>query len=1014
MIQRFTGLILLASLLLLGALPDRASAQTWSPGQPAADDGFGTPSPPDLPSEVLIADIDGDGINDMVVTSEGDDSVYWYAGSSDGIFGQRRNVLTNFTNLGRLTIIDWDGDGDPDVIAPYGNGVVLATNRGLGSYSASVLIFATGSDIDDVAVDDFNLDGRLDIATVRTNSSTGELAWYPKQNIGFGSKQVITTNIPGNPGRAELSSAEVFNTGGPDLIVAVSGSTDEILVFSNSSGTGFGGSPGSRRGSGDWSSLRHLFTWGGFPGGGVRYLVATNAGVFLYYFDGVQSVREVISTTSARYAVARDVDGDGDRDVVYTNQFGVFWAQNTGSLQFAAPRSIGAYFATGVEAGDMDDDGDVDILGTAQLPDAVFLHENRPPQASIQLDEFLFSITLNENESTTRTFNITNRGAANLTYSVALAGPAIPNVQFDPESGTLVTRQGAEVTVAVDATGLAPGNYSYDIVVSSNDPDRPEAQIDISLEVVDVDDPPVAENDVYAALQNTTLDVSGAEGVFANDSDPDASNAPSLSVTQNPSNGTLTSFVGGATDATLGAFTYVPDTDFLGVDTFEYEILDDQGLTDRATVTITVQRPGPIVVDGESFESAYLPLAASPAVPGGTFTGGVVFLKAYSGADSLYIALDGRLSTGPDDAEFEEMILFVDASSVTGIPEGDPLPPASEPLSPFSALDGMVMDMEADFGIRITGGSARDAYVSITDYVSTTNGTAPDAFEVALFDFRGRPYNGTSGATYAYQDSPTLTDVSGTGFEMAIPYSAFGTTSSDQYRFFAFYGNMEENEIAATLLPDDGTDNLYGNSENWNVVSGVQATAGQALPVELSSFDVMISGETALLEWTTASETNNAGFTVQQAVGDNPFRDIGFVDGAGTSQTVQRYRFEAERLAVGTHQFRLKQVDTDGTFAYSRTETVRVMVTDSYQIVSPSPNPTSGRALLRLAVREAQQVRVDVYDLLGRRVGVVFEGAVSAQTQQSIPLGDGLAAGSYFVRVTGETFRTTERLVVVR
>lgn len=59
-------------------------------------------------------------------------------------------------------------------------------------------------------------------------------------------------------------------------------------------------------------------------------------------------------------------------------------------------------------------------------------------------------------------------------------------------------------------------------------------------------------------------------------------------------------------------------------------------------------------------------------------------------------------------------------------------------------------------------------------------------------------------------------------------------------------------------------------------------------------------------------------------------------------------------------------------------------------------------------------MRVAVYDVLGREVGVVFDGTLSAKTPQTISVGRTLPAGTYFLRVWGTHFNATERLTVVR
>jgi ligand-binding sensor domain-containing protein len=78
------------------------------------------------------------------------------------------------------------------------------------------------------------------------------------------------------------------------------------------------------------------------------------------------------------------------------------------------------------------------------------------------------------------------------------------------------------------------------------------------------------------------------------------------------------------------------------------------------------------------------------------------------------------------------------------------------------------------------------------------------------------------------------------------------------------------------------------------------------------------------------------------------------------------------------------------------------------------PNPSRGVASLTLDVVEAQAVRVEVYDGLGRRVAVLLDGDVEAGTHALVFDGSSLPAGVYVVRVTGERFTAARRVVLTR
>jgi hypothetical protein len=210
------------------------------------------------------------------------------------------------------------------------------------------------------------------------------------------------------------------------------------------------------------------------------------------------------------------------------------------------------------------------------------------------------------------------------------------------------------------------------------------------------------------------------------------------------------------------------------------------------------------------------------------------------------------------------------------------------------------------------------------------------------------------------------------------------------------------------FLGDDAAAN--DDPADWDEGNPTPAAGNVILPVELTSFDAVLDGTAAVLTWTTASETNNAGFAVQHRT-DGAFEQVGYRDGAGTTTEAQHYRFRLPDLSAGTHAFRLKQVDLDGSVEFSSPVTVTVR---ARTVSSLSPNPTAGTARLYLSVRRDQAVTVDLYDALGRHVRTVFDGAMASGRTRDIAVGGAaLSSGVYLVRIAGERFVTTRRFVVV-
>jgi hypothetical protein len=236
-------------------------------------------------------------------------------------------------------------------------------------------------------------------------------------------------------------------------------------------------------------------------------------------------------------------------------------------------------------------------------------------------------------------------------------------------------------------------------------------------------------------------------------------------------------------------------------------------------------------------------------------------------------------------------------------------------------------------------------------------------------------------------------------------------------QLFAFYGNPDGSQgtISAHIVPDDGSDVTFAPDEDFTQTDHQEFSQAQKLPVELAGFSAKADGRSAVLSWQTASETNNAGFEVQHARGSNGgFEKVRFVDGAGTTTEAQSYRIRVNDLEAGTHRFRLRQVDVDGTATLTDPRTVTISMEQRLSVEPVAPNPVSGRAQFSFTTKEAEQVTVALYNTLGQRVQTLYQGTTTAgQAQQVSFNASSLADGAYFVRVQGETTNRVQRVTVM-
>ncbi|MEM1269805.1 MAG: T9SS type A sorting domain-containing protein [Bacteroidota bacterium] len=216
--------------------------------------------------------------------------------------------------------------------------------------------------------------------------------------------------------------------------------------------------------------------------------------------------------------------------------------------------------------------------------------------------------------------------------------------------------------------------------------------------------------------------------------------------------------------------------------------------------------------------------------------------------------------------------------------------------------------------------------------------------------------------------------------------------------------------------PGSGAANINNAGDADVFILGLQPNG--ALPVELTHFEAVSDGSDVMLSWATATETNNAGFAVEhvaldvagEPVADSEWREVGFVEGAGTVESPRAYGFRVSDLPAGTHWFRLKQVDFDGAFEYS--PIVEATVVPAGASLAVYPQPAVGSATVVVELPRRQRVKVQVYDLLGQVVETLHAGEAEGALQ--LEAGAGLPAGVYVVRAEGESLSVSRRIVLAR
>jgi hypothetical protein len=163
-----------------------------------------------------------------------------------------------------------------------------------------------------------------------------------------------------------------------------------------------------------------------------------------------------------------------------------------------------------------------------------------------------------------------------------------------------------------------------------------------------------------------------------------------------------------------------------------------------------------------------------------------------------------------------------------------------------------------------------------------------------------------------------------------------------------------------------GNDILIDNIK-IELITGSGCTSGAACtfiptPVELIMFEAKeLSGSSAFLHWSTASEKNSSYFSIEKSEDGINFTEIGIVNAQGTSNNIVNYEFDDSHFNRSSY-YRLKIIDKNGSFKYSSLTFLKNDI--NVRIISSLD--TKEELQIKAIVAEDAQWNLAVYSLLGQ------------------------------------------------
>ncbi|WP_198172968.1 beta strand repeat-containing protein [Hymenobacter ginkgonis] len=416
---------------------------------------------------VVTGDVDGDQDLDLVSAK----GVQLNNGAAGFVPGA---TITSSGMPRSLSLGDVDGDGDLDVViaANTGVGVVqVRLNDGQGNFTGTQQV-SVGLDPAAVALADVDADGDLDLLTANYSSNSVSV----RLNDGLGSfgggSEVAVGEQP-----VSLAVGDVDNDGDLDLLTPSFSGTTVSVRLNNGTGT-FGGSLEVSVGYNP-----HSVVLGDIDGDGDLDLLATNYNDYTPNYANKSTISVRLNTGSGAFtgtqnqqlfargaisAVLGDLDGDGDLDVAVAseNNYGVdngtvdvYLNTNKGTFSYWQNVSVGSGVGS-IAFGDLDDDGDVDLItGNGAAGTASVRLNQLPPEAA------RVAVLQTAGGTSTSALSVyPNPSSGRFTLSCTATQMQAATLLLTDQLGRVVQQQAVTVqagvnTLAVEASASAAGLY---------------------------------------------------------------------------------------------------------------------------------------------------------------------------------------------------------------------------------------------------------------------------------------------------------------------------------------------------------------------------------------------------------------------------------------------------------------------------------------------------------------------------------------------------------------------------
>lgn len=246
-------------------------------------------------------------------------------------------------------------------------------------------------------------------------------------------------------------------------------------------------------------------------------------------------------------------------------------------------------------------------------------------------------------------------------------------------------------------------------------------------------------------------------------------------------------------------------------------------------------------------------------------------------------------------------------------------------------------------------------------------------------------------------------------------------------------GGLNFTEVLVSNTPNDGSEDIFlpnipttqarikveavGNV--FFDLSNVNFTIEDYIPVELTAFFALKIENGILLKWTTATESNNSGFSIERSSDKLNFYEVAFVNGRGTTTELNDYEYFDAVSAAGKYYYRLKQIDFDGSFNYSNLIETEVEGPQVFILSQNYPNPFNPSTMIKFSLPVDSYVKIELFNALGEKVDELTNRDYSIGNHEISFDASNLSNGVYYYTINangfdGSSFISTKKMVLMK